>query len=241
MNSLNELAFQANQAYYETFPKLDLTDFSQDLFYRTFGKSNPDIYSNPFYSYMIKHRLSPYSFKSSHNLDYEKIRPIFTMGRIGMSKTEIKSKDLTVYIGGEYDDFYDPDFLIYNDVICEWKDGAVKHFGYPESVFPCTDFHSATYYPLHNAIYIIGRVGYDSPQKKEFKATEVFALDLESFAISKVEVMGVSPGWISSHKAKRVGEKIMVSFQTSEEDELQGETPKKVWLNLNNFVWEWDN
>jgi len=149
----------------------------------------------------------------------------------------IRSKGLTVYIGGEYDDYYDPDFMIYNDVICEWEDGTMKHYGYPESVFPCTDFHTATYYPPHNVIYIIGRFGYDydHPKKDEFKPTEVFALSLETFEIHKVDVKGKSPGWIYFHKAKKLKDKIKISY--SKKNGQFDRLDKKACLNLTTLEW----
>jgi len=81
--ALVEMAEKVNQVYFSEIPKLDLTQISTDLFYRKFGASNPERYSNPFYDHMIRQKLSPYSFKMSHSLDYEAIKPIFTIDRMG--------------------------------------------------------------------------------------------------------------------------------------------------------------
>jgi hypothetical protein len=50
--------------------------------------------------------------------------------------------------GGEHEDFYDPDFCIYNDVFVHERDGSVAIYGYPESVFPPTDYDASDYNQL---------------------------------------------------------------------------------------------
>lgn len=70
-----------------------------------------------------------------------------------------------VQIGGEHEDKYDPDFIVYNDVIIVRPDldgnakrssGGFEIYGYPEDKFPNTDRHTATYIPSLNAILIVG-------------------------------------------------------------------------------------
>jgi hypothetical protein len=212
------------------FEKIDLNKISPSNFYRTFGTANPSMYCNPFYSHMIKEGLSPFDFKYAYDLDYNAYCPIFTfLPRIGMSQTSLPSLGFTVFIGGEYDDYYDPDFLIYNDVIVRYDDGTIKHFGYPEDVFPCTDFHSATYYPADNCIYIIGGIGYNSPKDGVKKDTPVFKLELRTFEISKVDFLGENPGWIHHHEAKLKGNKIWVF--------LNGKRTKGFYLDLETRTW----
>lgn len=150
---------------------------------------------------------------------------------------------LLFLLGGEYDDFYDPDFLIYNDVIVKYDDGSVKHFGYPEDVFPCTDFHTAIYYSAHNCIYIIGSIGYADPLKVR-KDTSVFKLDLQTFAISKVDYQGTNPGWIHNNynmnNMKLKGSKVWV---TGHKDKRKKEyVRKKVFtFDLETRTWEKKN
>ena len=216
--------------HHPNLEKIDLNKISSSNFYRTFGTANPSEYCNPFYSHMIKEGFSPFDFKTSYDLDYKSYCPIFTFRpRMGMSKTCLPIQGFTVFIGGEYDCFCDPDFLIYNDVIVKYDDGTVKHFGYPEDVFPCTDFHSATYYPAHNCIYIIGRIGYDAPENGVKKDTPVYKLDLQTFEISKVCFQGKNPGWIHEHQAKLKGSKIWMI--------LLGKKNWKFFFDLETRTW----
>ena len=79
--------------------------------------------------------------------------------RLGLARTELN--DGRVFSNtGEHEDYYDPDFLIYNDIIVEYPDGHVKIFGYPATSFRPTGFHSATAVDDERSILIIGNVGY---------------------------------------------------------------------------------
>ncbi|HWZ96624.1 MAG TPA: hypothetical protein VN025_02595 [Candidatus Dormibacteraeota bacterium] len=102
-----------------------------------------------------------------------------------------------VCIGGEHEDFYDPDFHIYNDVVVFGLDKQIEILGYPKEVFPPTDFHTATL--LGNKIVIIGSLGYRAERTPGF--TPVFALDLDDYSISRLMTSGEAPGWISEHEA----------------------------------------
>ena len=75
----------------------------------------------------------------------------------------------TAYIGGEHEDSYDPMSCIYNDVIVtspssystdgpeEYAD-TITIYGYPESVFPPTDFPTATSRAWHReGVYLCYR------------------------------------------------------------------------------------
>jgi len=42
-------------------------------------------------------------------------------------------------IGGEHEDWYDPDFYIYNDLVAIDATGAIEIYGYPCEDFPPTD------------------------------------------------------------------------------------------------------
>lgn len=75
---------------------------------------------------------------------------------MGISRTRPPDRRL-IYVGGEYEDFDDPDFCIYNEVIVFQRNGDIEIFGYPTEVFPPTDFHSTT--PTGGKILIVGYLG----------------------------------------------------------------------------------
>lgn len=91
------------------------------------GKSNPELINNKFFEYMIKtgiennkneiydfNTFSAYDVRKILELDfiYEKIQdPIWCNQRFGRSKTKLKDGSI-IYIGGEHEDSYDPDFHI---------------------------------------------------------------------------------------------------------------------------------
>jgi len=102
-----------------------------------------------------------------------------------------------IQIGGEHEDFYDPDFNIYNDVIKITPSGGVELFLYPKHIFPPTDFHSSTKFV--NKIIIIGGLGY---QKDRLTGqTNMFVLNLDDFSIKSLSSSGDKPGWIFEHTA----------------------------------------
>jgi hypothetical protein len=103
-----------------------------------------------------------------------------------------------ICIGGEHEDFYDPDFCIYNDVIVLDVDEGIRIYGYPKEVFPPTDFHTATL--VGNQLVIIGGLGYKN--ERIFGHTPVYTLDLIDFHIDKIETSGAMPGWIHKHEAE---------------------------------------
>src|SRR5262245_25043463 len=52
--------------------------------------------------------------------------PIWTFSRYGRTETALPGGRL-VCVGGEHEDFYDPDFCIYNDVVVLGPNGAVEN------------------------------------------------------------------------------------------------------------------
>ena len=98
---------------------------------------------------------------------------------------------------GEHEDYYDPDFYIYNDVIVLGPVGQIDVYGYPKEVFPPTDFHTATV--ERDRIIIIGGLGYSENRRP--CDTPVYSLDLRQYRISQFRTSGEMPGWISKHEA----------------------------------------
>src|SRR6185312_15079372 len=100
-----------------------------------------------------------------------------------------------VQVAGEHEDFYDEDFCIYNDVFVHSRDGGIRIFGYPESVFPPTDFHTATL--IGEYIYLIGSLGYSGHRR--YGTTPVYRLHTGTFKIEPLETTGAAPGWLYEH------------------------------------------
>jgi hypothetical protein len=98
-----------------------------------------------------------------------------------------------VYIAGEHEDYYDPDFYIYNDVVVIDRDGSIAINGYSRDVFPPTDFHSGTL--VGGAIFIIGSLGYQ--HQRVVGSTPVFRLDIDTMIIGPVATTGEAH-WIGN-------------------------------------------
>ena len=123
--------------------------------------------------------------------------PIWTFERFGATRTELPDGRI-VYIAGEHEDFYDPDFCIYNDVVVFTPAGGIEIYGYPVEIFPATDFHTATL--VEEQIVIVGNLGYMA--ERRFGHTPVFALDAKNYQITEMETSGMMPGWLSKHSAE---------------------------------------
>jgi len=133
--------------------------------------------------------------------------PIWTFHRYGATRTELPDGRV-VCIGGEHEDYYDPDFHIYNDVVVLGLAGQVEIFGYPKEIFPPTDFHTATL--LENSVIVIGSLGY--PDERNVGRTPVYSLDLANYSISNIKTSGDAPGWISEHKVQ-IGPRGIISVR----------------------------
>jgi ankyrin repeat protein len=168
---------------------------------RRFGASNPERMREPFWEAMVRSGVGAYAarqaFETSSTVTAS---AVWCAQRFGQSLTFLPDGRI-VLIGGEHEDHYDPDFCIYNDVFVHSPDGSIAIFGYPESVFPPTDFHTATL--VGDSIYVIGSVGYEG--SRNYQQTPVHRLDTRSFRIEPVHAVGASPGWLYGHRAVQIG------------------------------------
>lgn len=160
------------------------------------GRGNPELIRNPLWDDLVRTGQSAHAIGS--NYDYSETSPGWCFDRYGMSRRRLADGRI-VCVAGEHEDYYDPDFFIYNDVVVIEPDGAIGHFGYSLDVFPPTDFHTATL--VENGIYLIGALGYQG--QRGGPAAQVMRLDLSTFAISRIETRGEQPGWIYRHRAER--------------------------------------
>lgn len=150
-----------------------------------------------------------------YNLELNKLAWIPPRLRLGVSSESIFKKDIfDLFIGGNtaevdwkwYDskDYYDPDFMIYNDVTIQYFDQDFKFsyeiWNYPKEQFPPVYSHSTVYDERTNKVYITGGLGSGNRQRKGI--TEIYQFDLESKDIQKIEAVGVSPPCLHNHDTK---------------------------------------
>ncbi|WP_394199618.1 ankyrin repeat domain-containing protein [Litoreibacter albidus] len=167
------------------------------------GNANPEERNLPYYLEML--RTGDSSFQARQRLP-DLPHGAWTADRFGQSTTRLPD-GRWIQIGGEHEDSYDPDFVIFSDVVALGPNGDARIFFYPASIFPPTDFHTATL--IGDAIWIIGGLGYMGDRKDG--VTPVFRLNLKDFSISSIETTGDGPGWISRHAAELDGAIISVS------------------------------
>jgi hypothetical protein len=160
-----------------------------------------------YYEYMVRSREDTFRVREMLGARLMPREPDCWFDRFGMSRTPMLDGRI-VCMAGEHEDFCDPDFCIDNDVIIlrPWPGdsvvtpdtGGVEIYGYPGSVFPPTDFHSAT--PVGEKIYIIGTLGYMHARREG--ATTTFTLDSATCRIESAgATSGQRPGWTYKHHA----------------------------------------
>jgi hypothetical protein len=180
----------------EPAPELDHAEFLAWRSPRTVSES-PTCLDNPLWHWLVRTRHSAYSANEAfHGPSPFDAGPMWCFDRFGKSETALRDGRV-VHIGGEHEDYYDPDFFIYNDITVVGPDGSIAIYGYSREVLPPTDFHSATL--VGDAIIIIGCLGY--PRQRVLGSTPVFRLALDTMRISHVETSGEPPGWIHKHSA----------------------------------------
>jgi hypothetical protein len=152
----------------------------------------------PFWEGMIRAGITAYRGAHLYG-DARHDSPVWCAQRFGQSITPLPDGRI-VQIAGEHEDYYDSDFCIYNDVFAHEPDGTIHIFGYPEAVFPPTDFHTATL--MGEYIYIVGSLGYQGT--RQYGKTPVYRLYTKTLAMERLEVRGEAPGWVFGHRALQV-------------------------------------
>ncbi|MBL9131802.1 MAG: hypothetical protein JNG86_11415 [Verrucomicrobiaceae bacterium] len=162
-----------------------------------FGQQNPELMTNPLWDWLVRTGVNAYQAaqKFGGPSSY-KAGPAWCFDRMGQSVTALPD-GRCVFIAGEHEDYYDPDFYIYNDVVIWSPDGHIEILGYPKDVFPPTDFHTATL--LDDTIVIIGNLGY--PEQRRLGITQVVVLDVKTWSIKLVDTKGAAPQWLHRHHA----------------------------------------
>lgn len=187
-----------------------------------FGKTNPERMELAFWEWMIrgdanppdddsllgryglmmregvlKSGYGPYRARDLFQAPSNKVEgPIWTFDRMGQTCTKLPDGRI-VYIGGEHEDFYDPDFCIYNDVVVFTPENRIEIYGYPRELFPPIDSHSASL--VNGQIFLIGCLGYKDERRVGF--TPVYSLDTNDYRITSLKTSGPAPGWIFNHES----------------------------------------
>jgi hypothetical protein len=207
------------------------------------GGANPERMDVPTWSWLVGSRLGAYAAREHFGIPHPSSRsdpPGWCFDRMGCPEVALPDGS-RLWIAGEHEDSYDPDFFIYNDVVVERPGGEIEIFGYPEDDFPPTDFHTATLDERRGCIWIVGSLGYHDRRRPGW--TPVFQLMLDTFAIRAFETSGEAPGWIHSHRAELVddGRRLVVSRGILQHE--SGELLDQIddWsLDLDAAVWRRD-
>ncbi len=201
-----------------------------DQYVPEYGTMNPTPSAKPFYFTQIHNFANENAYLVSPALRAGLTEPIWSFERFGQSLTYLPDGRL-ILIAGEHEDFYDPDFWIYNDVTVISASGDITHYTYPRDIFPPTDFHTATL--VGEDLWIIGSLGYKDARR--FDQTQVLRLDLSDFSIHQVVTTGQNPGWIHGHEAAIVENDILITGATVEPGYRA--LPGSYALNLETLVW----
>ncbi len=161
------------------------------------GTQSPHRMTNPVWSWLARQReLNAWAanrhFQGPSSMA---VGPAWCGQRFGQSRTAL-ADGRVVWIGGEHEDYYDPDFFIYNDVLVESPDGAVEVWGHPWENLAPTDSHSATL--VGDRIVVVG--GIDYAHRRQPGVTRVAILDTNDWS-ARTTLHRDGPGWIHGHTA----------------------------------------
>ena len=178
-----------------------------------YGTANPEPVENELWDQAIKEDWSGYALRQHLGVDSTSGHrdhahtpstwreatpgPFWSWRRFGRTSTAL-GDGRVIHVAGEHEDFYDPDFCIYNDVVVDYAGGRREFFLYPKDIFPPTDSHSATL--VGRDLFLIGSLGYHDLRRPG--ETQVLKLDTRSLRIERVATCGENPGWISDHHGR---------------------------------------
>jgi hypothetical protein len=221
-----------------------------------YGSTYREQVKNEFWDYMIRVRKNAYWANTNLALKIKRGEaqrllaaqsgwrdhpegPTWCFTRHGRTVTQ--SFDKVIYIGGTHEDWYDPDFCIYNDVVVEHTDGTFDIYTYPKNEFPPTDDHTASL--VGNHLYLIGSVGYQDLRR--YGDTQVYLFNTFKFTFEEIVTAGVtpadSPGWISRHSAEydRRDHKIRIAGGRVQTDHATiTPNPHTFELDLDSGLWQ---
>lgn len=179
------------------------------------GETVAEDLSNPYWAWLVRSQASAWAanqyFGGPSSVRGE---PAWSADRFGQSETVLPD-GRTVLVAGEHEDYYDPDFFIYNDVIIHEPDGAITILGYPSEVFEPTDFHSATL--LEGELLLVGNLGYMG--ERRIGETALLRLDLGTWEVRTQAATGEGPGWIHRHEATLEDDALLITGGLVQVDE----------------------
>ncbi len=199
------------------------------------GKRVAEDLSNPYWSWLIRSVESSWAANQHYGgpSSYDG-NPAWSAERFGQSTTTLPDGRILL-IAGEHEDHYDPDFFIYNDIIVRHPDERIEILGFPENVFPPTDFHSASL--VDGKIILIGNLGY--PEHRKSGETQILVIDPITWEIKKQPSTGQSPGWLHDHQATVEEGSITVTRGEVWTDDTSLTENFDDWrLNLTDWRWE---
>ena len=161
------------------------------------GRTNPELMTNPYWEWLVRTRLSAYHARERFAPALDEAQTHWCFDRLGQPVVTLPD-GRRLFLAGEHEDHYDPDFHIYNDVVVWHPDDRIEIFGYPEEDFPPTDFHTAT--RVGDRIILIGNLGY--PNQRRIGTTQLAVLDLRNMTMSLPQASSRGPGWLHSHTAE---------------------------------------
>lgn len=178
---------------------------------RSFPSRNGADITHPYYLAMIRSGVAAWNAVNIlardpgalERLGSDAIPPVWCAARLGQTITLLED-GRAVQIGGSHEDWYDPDFCIYNDVFVHDPDGGIRVRGYPPTVFPPTVGHSATLVDAQGdaGIIVIGGLGY--PDEPAPEVTPVYRLRVGDWRIEPLVTAGHDPGTIHEHTARQI-------------------------------------
>jgi hypothetical protein len=216
--------------------------FSEDDFRRwrspVHGNSNPERLTNPVWQWLVETKLGAYQANEEFGGRSASDKgPGWCFDRFGQSRTML-ADGRVVFIAGEHEDHYDPDFHIYNDVTILSPVTGCEILGYPIEAFPPTDFHSATL--IGSRIVIVGNLSY--PKYRRAGHTQVLTLDITTWEITRIATYGESPGWLHGHQAElsEDGSAVLISGGLIDrcDDQQLVENIDDWRLSLDDWQWE---
>lgn len=223
----------------ETAPPQNVTRWRYRKWrYARRGKVPGEDMTNPVWDWLIRTRLDAYSAEMEvrGKASFPKAAR-WCCNRFGQTATLLPD-GREIWIGGEHEDHYDPDFFIYNDVIIHEPDGQIKIIGFPADYFPPTDFHSATLLPDGNSILLIGGLSY--PDSRKYGTTPLRIYDVAANTFTEIEASGESPGWICCHQATLSDDGKRIHIRRGKISSLEHDYLDNIddWeLDLENRVW----